>query len=103
MKDRRLRIAAERSFVARTVNLYVVEEGPDYFAIAKPIELERHDPSMVYAQEPTIMLSEEEAQVLIDNLWNAGLRPTDAKDKSEVVNAMKEHIGDLRKIALNNS
>ena len=45
---------------------------------------------------PTFELGESEAQELLDSLWRAGLRPKDARAGSEVIQAMKDHIEDLR-------
>lgn len=53
------------------------------------------------AQEPyppTISIPDYEIQELFDRLWNIGLRPSKMADNAGEVKAMKEHIGDLRKM-----
>ena len=52
-----------------------------------------------YNYPPPIVIQMEQAQKLMDGLWNAGVRPTETRDRSEVVNAMKNHIQDLQKLA----
>lgn len=47
--------------------------------------------------EAPIRLDQESAQMLMNDLWNAGIRPSDACDKSDVINAKNQHIEDLRK------
>ena len=41
---------------------------------------------------PFITIEESAAQILLDDLWNAGLRPAEARTTGE-------HLTDLRKIA----
>jgi len=46
----------------------------------------------------TLEISEENANYLINQLWNAGYRPANVEDCNAVVAAQKEHIADLRKM-----
>lgn len=47
----------------------------------------------------TISIPEQSAQRLMDDLWNAGYRPTDSNGTSGAIRAAENHIQDLRKIA----
>jgi hypothetical protein len=51
------------------------------------------------AMPPTFVLHQEQAQALFNQLWNMGLRPNDGGGSAVHVQAMKEHIADLRKVA----
>lgn len=43
-------------------------------------------------------ISMEHAQKLMDQLWRAGVRPSDRHDTEPAMAAMREHIGDLRHV-----
>lgn len=46
-----------------------------------------------------IQLTLDEAQVLMDDLWNAGLRPTEGTGSAGSLRATERHLDDMRKIA----
>jgi hypothetical protein len=52
--------------------------------------------------EPAFRLAHEEAQELMDSLWAAGLRPTQAKSSAGQTEAIQRHLEDMRTIAFNN-
>ncbi len=49
-------------------------------------------------QDPTIKLTNSEAQGLFDALWEVGLRPQGTANVDGVVAAKNEHLADLRKV-----
>lgn len=68
--------------------------------IAKPVVLEFAERDLgTPIGEPTWQLHIDEARSLMTALWEAGVRPNGVSDKSEVLNAMKEHLEDLRRVA----
>ncbi len=48
---------------------------------------------------PMLGLTEEAAQVLMNTLWDSGLRPIEAEGRNHQVSAMQSHLDDLRAIA----
>ena len=65
--------------------------------IAKPVEfVEIPDGT---PRDPTFNLHQEEAQELMDMLWNCGLRPTQSKQSAGQVEAIEKHLADMRQIA----
>lgn len=48
---------------------------------------------------PLLMINHTHAQVLMDDLWNAGIRPTDGAGTAGAMRAAERHIADLRQIA----
>ena len=48
--------------------------------------------------DPTMTLNSQQAQMLMDAMWNAGIRPSDQGSPGQIA-AMKAHTDDLRKIA----
>ena len=49
--------------------------------------------------EPFLRLEPSEAQGLIDALWTAGLRPTEGRGSAGAMEATKEHLKDLQRVA----
>ncbi len=47
---------------------------------------------------PTLRISHHAAQVLIDELWQCGLRPTQGKQSEGVTAAQARHLNDMRAI-----
>ena len=46
---------------------------------------------------PTFTLSEQAAQILMDELWSAGVRPSDYGAEGQI-EAMKAHLEDMRRL-----
>ena len=49
--------------------------------------------------KPLILMRNNQAQVLMDDLWNAGVRPTDGAGTAGAMRAAEHHIADLRRVA----
>jgi hypothetical protein len=47
---------------------------------------------------PTFSLDPEDAQTLMDDLWRAGLRPTEGRQSEGVTAAQNRHLEDMRKL-----
>lgn len=48
--------------------------------------------------EPSFNLDETAAQVLMDDLWNCGIRPTEGTGSAGSLRATEKHLNDMRKI-----
>ncbi len=44
------------------------------------------------------VLGHHEAQILMDELWSCGLRPTEGKGSAGAMAAVQEHLKDLRRL-----
>lgn len=60
------------------------------------IVMEKADPGMIV--RPIVELSIKAAQTLMDDLWRAGLRPTEGAGSAGSLKATQDHLRDLRKI-----
>ena len=49
---------------------------------------------------PTYGMKEQECQMLMDSLWDAGIRPTEGSGSAGSLKATQYHLEDMRKIAL---
>lgn len=45
---------------------------------------------------PTITLTKQEAQILIDQLWDCGLRPSEGSGSAGQLAAVQRHLEDMR-------
>lgn len=58
------------------------------------------DSSVIQApHEPTFRLRIEQAQRLMDELWNCGLRPSEGTGSAGALAATQKHLNDMRQIA----
>ena len=75
------------------VNL-LIRDG-EYFGVN--VRMERKEEGIML--DPTVKLSVTAAQTLIDDLWQAGLRPTEGSGSAGSLRATENHLQDMRKIA----
>ena len=63
---------------------------------AKPVEFEEVTPSSI--RRPTIQIETRVAQMLMDELWTCGLRPSEGTGSAGALAATQRHLDDMRKI-----
>lgn len=51
--------------------------------------------------EPSFVLDRDMAQVLMDDLWHSGLRPTEGTGSAGALLATQKHLEDMRTIVFN--
>jgi hypothetical protein len=49
--------------------------------------------------KPLLVIRKDHAQVLMDDLWNAGIRPTEGSGSAGAMRMAERHIQDLRAVA----
>jgi hypothetical protein len=80
------------------LSLSVGVQNGDTFSIAKPLTLEAiKDPCASF--EPTVVLSRDAAQELIDELWRCGLRPSEGSGSAGALAATERHLADMRALS----
>jgi hypothetical protein len=52
--------------------------------------------------QPSMELSKTSAQLLMDDLWHAGLRPSEGSGSAGSLRATERHLSDMRKIVSKN-
>lgn len=95
-------VMARRERWSRGVSIYMqrVIVGVCVY-IAEPINFRRltMDQAMsTVADVPTIQLSIQSAQQLMDELWQCGLRPTEGTGSAGSLAATQRHLDDMRKL-----
>lgn len=96
-----IQIRAEKQLWGRDIELLIFCEASDRksISVAKAIELEPLGHAE-YATRPTLTLKAREAQALMDNLWQCGLRPSEGTGSAGSLAATERHLSDMRSIAL---
>jgi hypothetical protein len=95
----RINVHVARNFLGRGFEFHIV--GLDLerreTSLARPVEF-AVVPENTQFTEPAFSLREEEAQRLMDELWNAGVRPTEGAGTAGSMAAVKSHLEDMRRI-----
>jgi hypothetical protein len=91
-------IHVELSDYNNAVGLYIVQPHLGGRRWAPPITFTEVGDEMI--REPSLSLRRSEAQFLMDQMWRCGLRPTDAGSTDGTLKATRDHLQDMRKLAL---
>lgn len=75
-------------------DLYIEKDG----SMAKEIVFEEKKHERFAPTSSVLTISKREAQILIDDLWNAGLRPTEGSGSAGSLAATQRHLEDMRTI-----
>ena len=94
--------AFRRSYRAKGINIFIDNINSDGKSFtAEPIVMTEIEPYTADG-EPTVVLPEETAQQLIDDLWDAGLRPSEGSGSAGAFAAQGAHLKDLQRIVFKN-
>lgn len=86
----------ELGLYIRTRSSPFSDEPPANLA-ARPIEFEKpKDAEFGVWRPPTLSMRMEDAQQLIDELWQVGLRPTEGSGSAGALAATQRHLKDLQ-------
>ena len=97
--SKRLEIMAERSNWGRDIHVAIVHKRNDgKIDIALPLVFETIDENLCI-NHPTLEFRRDDAQKLMDELWNCGLRPTEGSGSAGSLAATERHLADMQKIA----
>jgi len=89
----KVEIRAERAPFEARIEL-LVRAGND---VGTNITMQEHDGASKTL--PTVSIRFAEAQLLMDDLWRAGIRPSEGEGSAGQLRATQEHLKDLRSVA----
>lgn len=89
------KILAQKSNWSGDVELLIFTEGRKRRAVASLVFTEI-DEGLICS--PTVTIGQKEAQVLIDALWDCGLRPSEGTGSAGALAATERHLADMRKL-----
>lgn len=64
----------------------------------EPLQIKVREDDHCIREEPTFSLEMEQAQTLMDDLWNCGIRPTEGAGSAGAMRATERHLEDMRKL-----
>lgn len=68
-------------------------------AVAEPAVMKVQEPH-VYIEHPDFFrLDRDACQVLMDDLWTCGIRPTEGQGSAGQLAAVQKHLEDMRRLA----
>jgi len=91
-------VRAERRFQMNRIALavFVTTQNGERL-VAAPVALNAYSDQEII--EPLLTLSHDEAQLLMEELWQAGVRPAQAAGSVGQLGAVEKHVADMRSIA----
>lgn len=82
-----------------SLGVYMYENRGNSLAVVPHLTMTALGPFEAPPTEPTLRINATEAQQLVDELWDAGLRPSEGSGSAGSLAATERHLADMRKIA----
>lgn len=91
---------ARREFFTDGISLFLRERPGDGSTLfAAPAQMVASEDPFVGPQEPFVRITYDEAQRLVDELWQCGIRPSEGTGSAGSLAATERHLADIRKVA----
>ena len=81
---------------ADNIQVLISEHKDGKIFVASDLLMREANPAEIY--DPTLYLRREEAQDLMDSLWDCGLRPSEGTGSAGALVATQKHLEDMRKL-----
>lgn len=94
-----LEVRAQREPWRDGVELLALVRDDRGTSVARPVILERIEEG-AYVSEPTMRLTNQGAQMLMDELWRCGLRPSEGAGSAGSLAATERHLKDMQAVAM---
>ena len=94
-----LKLRAQSSDWRQHIEFVLMDLMPETNQVAygESVSMKTHEvDGMVH--EPTFSLLPQQAQLLMDDLWNCGLRPTEGVGSVGQLKATQNHLADMRRL-----
>jgi len=91
-----MKIYAERQRFSGQIDIHLARQVGDDLQTAKPLEFETTHAGRY--TEPFVKLNQDSAQLLMDELWNCGLRPSEGSGSAGSLAATQRHLDDMRRL-----
>lgn len=88
-----MKIYADQKFMNRGIDVHIIDGN----AMASPLAFETITDNAALTP-PVVTLKNSEAQDLMDELWRAGVRPSEGSGSAGSLKATENHLEDMRRI-----
>jgi hypothetical protein len=94
-----MNIRVKADFSERDLVFFMMQNGPrgERFVVNEAI-ITTVEPGQIVPRPSGFTLDGSEAQVLMDDLWSAGVRPTEGAGTAGSMAAVKFHLEDMRRL-----
>ena len=96
-RERKIRAVAAPMSFGQKIQFYFLDRLGETYSAAD------HLCMRTYGEEETTpsfcTLESDQAQILMDDLWNCGLRPSEGSGSAGAMKAVQDHLADMKKIA----
>lgn len=98
-----IQITAMRNYRPRGINLFIddIDLEGGRIGTVHCVEFVKRENLFEEGPPAPITLDDHAAQKLIDDLWDAGLRPSEGSGSAGCLAATQKHLKDMRAIAFN--
>lgn len=97
MQEFKMRASRARiSMGADKIEFYAFQDGDGGSYAAEPLSLKQHN--KFDSVLPFYTLSISESQVIMDDLWSAGIRPSEGSGSAGSLKATQDHLADMKTI-----
>lgn len=79
-----------------SIELHMAVRAEGVLSVAQPVVMKAADEAQLHA--PFMRLDFTAAQLLMDELWHCGLRPTEGSGSAGSLAATERHLQDMRKL-----
>ncbi len=96
-----LKIRANAAPWRRAIELYIVRRRRDELGrklVVTGFTMEALPDNQAISDDQVLTMSNDDAQLLMDDLWHAGLRPTEGSGSAGSLLATEKHLKDWREI-----
>lgn len=95
-----IKVQCERKRWSKDIEIIVLATDQDGFpSLAAPLVFSKPEEGQ-HSDAPTLKLRHNEAQDLMDELWNCGLRPSEGTGSAGSLAATERHLKDMQTIAM---
>lgn len=98
----KIQIRVEKSDFFPEYKLVILSRSSQETAIVTKYEFETFPEGQLINSSSMLSLSKETVQLLMDDLWRAGIRPTEQINTESKVGALENHLNDMRAIVKKN-
>lgn len=97
--DMNHRFYIERSNFGRYFDIRgCFERGDGVTDVANPVSYTRIERDALEPSDPMLRVSQTDAQQLMDELWRAGLRPSEGSGSAGALAATERHLKDMQRL-----
>ena len=103
MKETKWKVFVQQNWATDGINMFMFcrdfdGSGAEVVRVVTDLVVTQQPASMEITNASPLFLSMDNAEELMDQLWNAGIRPTGSRNQTDISNAKNDHIKDLEKV-----